>query len=265
MVGSKLKRLFGARDRKPSSKHREKTNGGVTAVLSPSIIKKAERSLGYVFKNKDLLAKSLTHPSYLLNSRDQIHNNQRLEFLGDSVIQLVLTEALYGKFPNEREGMLTSVRSCYARGDYMAGIARRLKLNEYLLLKDTDRNAGVADKDSALCDVFESVVGAIYLDSDWETVRELTLKYYGPFSSKPAGSGKVANPKGALQELVQPKYGNFALKYETLSQTGQPHDREFEMAVFCNGEQLGSGKGRSKKEAEEKAAIEAIAVLNARR
>ena len=95
MVGSKLKRLFGARDRKPSSKHREKTNGGVTAVLSPSIIKKAERSLGYVFKNKDLLAKSLTHPSYLLNSRDQIHNNQRLEFLGDSVIQLVLTCLLY--------------------------------------------------------------------------------------------------------------------------------------------------------------------------
>ena len=263
MVGSKLKRLFGAPDSKPL-KRQEKTNGGGTAVLPPSIIKKAERSLGYVFKNKELLAKSLTHPSYLLNSRDQIHNNQRLEFLGDSVIQLALTEALYEKFPNEREGMLTSVRSGYARGDYMAGIARRLKLNQYLLLKERDRSAGVGDKDSALCDVFESVVGAIYLDSDWETARELTLKYYGPLSSKPAGSGKVANPKGALQELVQPKHGNFALKYETLSQTGQPHDLEFEIAVFCNGEQLGTGKGRSKKEAEEKAAIEAITVLKSR-
>ena len=263
MVGSKLKRLFGARDSEPS-KRRKKTNGGGTVLLPPSIIKKAERSLGYVFKNKELLAKSLTHPSYLLNSRDQIQNNQRLEFLGDSVIQLALTEALYEKFPNEREGMLTSVRSGYARGDYMAGIARRLKLNQYLLLKEKDRNAGVADKDSALCDVFESVVGAIYLDSDWATARELTLKYYGPLSSKPAGSGKVANPKGALQELVQPKYGNFALKYETLSQTGQPHDREFEIAVFCNDEQLGTGKGRSKKEAEEKAAAVAITVLKSR-
>ena len=264
MVGSKLKRLFGSRGSKPSKLH-GKTRSDESAALSSAVIRKVERSLGYVFKNKDLLVKSLTHPSYLLNSRDQIHNNQRLEFLGDSVIQLALTEALYEKFPEEREGMLTSVRSGYARGDYMAGIARRLKLNQFLLLKEKDRNAGVADQDSALCDVFESVVGAIYLDSDWETARELTLKYYGPLSSKPAGTGKVANPKGALQELVQPEYGNFALKYETLSQTGQPHDREFEIAVFCNGEQLGSGKGRSKKEAEEKAAIEAIAVLKAKK
>ncbi|MCH2615007.1 MAG: putative dsRNA-binding protein [Opitutales bacterium] len=102
------------------------------------------------------------------------------------------------------------------------------------------------------------------MDSDCETARELTLKYYGPLSSKPAGSDKVANPKGALQEFVQPRYGNFALKYELLSQTGQPHDREFEIAVLCNGEQLGTGKGRSKKEAEEKAAIEAVAILKSR-
>ena len=264
MVGSKLRRLFGSRDRRPPKRRKGASGESGSAALSPAIIKKVERSLGYVFKNKDLLIKSLTHPSYLLNSRDQIHNNQRLEFLGDSVIQLALTEALYEKFPNEREGMLTSVRSGYARGDYMAGIARELKLNQYLLLKEKDRKAGVADQDSALCDVFESVVGAIYLDSDWETARELTLKYYGPLSSKPAGSGKLANPKGALQELVQPKHGNFALKYEMINQTGQPHDREFEIAVFCNDERLGSGKGRSKKEAEEKAAIEAIAVLKAR-
>ena len=263
MVGSKLKRLFGSRDSK-SSKPSKKASGRGSTGASPTLIKKAERSLGYVFKNKELLVKSLTHPSYMLNSRDQIHNNQRLEFLGDSVIQLALTEALYEKFPNEREGMLTSVRSSYARGDYMAGIARRLKLNQFLLLKEKDRNAGVADGDSALCDAFESVVGAIYLDSDWETARKLTLKYYGPLRKNPAGAGKVANPKGALQELVQPKYGNFALKYEVVGQSGQPHDREFEIAVFCNGEQLGSGKGRSKKEAEEKAAIEAIALLESR-
>lgn len=263
MVGSKLKRLFGARGGGQAKRGKETSNGG-SAGLPPAIIRKAERSLGYVFKDKELLAKSLTHPSYLLNSREQIHNNQRLEFLGDSVIQLALTEALYEKFPNEREGMLTSVRSSYARGDYMAGIARRLKLNQFLLLKERDRNAGVAEQDSALCDAFESVVGAIYLDSDWETARRLTLKYYGPLSSNPDRSGKVANPKGALQELVQPKFGNFALKYELLSQTGQPHNREFEIAVLCNGENLGSGKGRNKKEAEEKAAIEAIALLKSR-
>jgi len=263
MVGSKLRRLFGSGGSR-KAKPRKKGSGSPSADLAPAMIKKAERSLDYVFKNKELLIKSLTHPSYLLNSKDQIHNNQRLEFLGDSVIQLALTEALYKRFPNEREGMLTSVRSSYARGDHMAGIARKLKLDQYLLLKEKDRNAGVADKDSALCDVFESVVGAIYLDSDWETARKLTLKYYGPLSSKPAGKGKLANPKGALQELVQPELGNFALKYELLKQTGKPHDREFEVAVLCNGEQLGSGKGKSKKEAEEKAAIEAIETLKAK-
>ncbi len=262
MVRSKLKRIF--RNLSDSSPQEpEKT--ALLAEMPKSKIKEVERLLGYTFKNKNLLVKGLTHPSYLLHSRDQINNNQRLEFLGDAVIQLVLTETLYVKFPQEREGKLTSVRSGYARGDYMAQIARRLKLNKYLLLKERDRVAGVGEGDSALGDVFESVIGAVYMDSDWITTRDLILKLYDNLEQCPTESGTIANPKGTLQELIQPKFGNNALRYETTGQKGDPHNRIFEVSVFCNEEALGSGKGRNKKEAEEKAAIEAIAALEKRR
>ncbi len=261
MVATKLKRIFrNLSDTSPQ----EPENTALVADMPKRKIKEVEQLLGYTFKNKSLLVKGLTHPSYLLHSRDQINNNQRLEFLGDAVIQLVLTETLYVKFPDEREGKLTSLRSGYARGDYMAQIARRLRLNEYLLLKKRDRDSGVGENDSALGDVFESVIGAVYMDSDWITTRDLILALYDNLEEAPIEKGEIANPKGALQELIQPKFGNHALKYETTGQTGNPHERVFQVSVFCNGEKLGSGSGRNKKEAEEKAALEAIAVLNER-
>jgi ribonuclease-3 len=256
MVGSKLKGIFKTRSKPP----RLKTDGGDLAAEMPKAsIKKIEKILGYTFKNKNLLVKSLTHPSFLLRSSDQINNNQRLEFLGDAVIQLALTEALYGKYPNAREGELTKARSGYARGDYMAQIARRLELDRYLLLKERDRNAGIGKKDSALGDAFESVIGAVYLDSDWETARTLILRLYENLSESPVEKGVISNPKGVLQEMIQPKLGNNALRYETTAQEGDPHERVFEVTVFCNDEKLGIGKGRNKKEAAEAAATKAIA------
>ena len=256
MVGSKLKGIFKNRSKPPRL---ETDDGDLAAEMPNASIKKIEKVLGYTFKNKNLLVKSLTHPSFLLRSIDQINNNQRLEFLGDAVIQLALTEALYGKYPNAREGELTKARSGYARGDYMAQIARRLKLDRYLLLKERDRNAGIGKKDSALGDAFESVIGAVYLDSDWETARTLILKLYENLSESPIEKGVIQNPKGVLQEMIQPKLGNNALRYETTAQEGDPHERVFEVTVFCNDEKLGIGKGRNKKEAAEAAATKAIA------
>lgn len=255
MVASKLKRLLKSVTPK---KRPAEPDDDEPLEIPEKRVKQIERKLGYVFKNKRLLAQSLTHPSYLLRSRDQLKNNQRLEFLGDSVIQLVLTERLYHLHPTKREGQLTSMRAAYARGDYMAGLARELELGSFLLLKPKDRAAGVAEQDSALGDAFESVVGAVYLDSDWDTARALILRLYRNLDTSPNPKGGVTNPKGRLQELVQPIHGNDALRYETIDQRGEAHDREFEVAVRLNGEKLGVGVGKTKKEAAEKAALEAL-------
>lgn len=262
MVRSKLKRIFKSLSESPRTEPYDKKIAG---EMSKEQIKGVERALDYTFNNKSLLVKGLTHPSYLLHSREQINNNQRLEFLGDAVIQLVLTETLYFKFPNEREGQLTKTRSGYARGDYMAQIARRLGLNEFILLKKRDRETGVAEKDSALGDVFESIVGAVYLDSDWPTARDLILKLYDNLDESPVEEGVISNPKGHLQELIQPEFGNNALRYETTAEEGNPHNRLFEITIFCNEDKLGVGKGLTKKEAAESAALEAIAVLENRK
>lgn len=262
MVAAKLKRIFKSLSESPRTEPYDKRIAG---EMSKKQMKAVESALGYTFRNKSLLVKGLTHPSYLLHSRDQINNNQRLEFLGDAVIQLVLTETLYFKFPQEREGHLTKIRSGYARGDYMAKIAWRLRLNEFLLLKQRDRDAGIGEKDSALGDVFESIIGAVYLDSDWQTARDLILKLYDNLDSSPVEDGVISNPKGFLQELIQPEFGNDALRYETTGQEGNPHNRLFEITIFCNQDQIGAGKGRNKKEAAENAALEAIAFLENRK
>ncbi|MCH6256758.1 ribonuclease III [Puniceicoccaceae bacterium K14] len=233
--------------------------------LLPDQVAQIEESLSYTFTNKELLEQSLTHPSYLLNARNQLMNNQRLEFLGDSVIQLALTETLFTRFPQEREGPLTSKRASYARGDYMAGIARTLKLNQYLLLKDKDNQTGIAERDSVLGDAFEALIGAIYLDSDWETAKKIILNLYNNLEHSNGDNVETANPKGKLQELIQPVHGNDCIEYVTTAEIGEPHNRTFEVIVNFKKEALGKGTGRTKKEAAENAAREAIAVYQSRK
>ena len=263
MVASKLKRLIKSVSKDTDKKAARKSANA--AELPTAKVRKLESKLGYTFTNKGLLHQALTHPSFLLNTKDQLKNNQRLEFLGDSVIQLVLTEKLYEKFPKHREGKLTALRSGYARGDFMAEIARQLNLGDFLILKEKDRQAGVADGDSALGDAFEALVGALYLDSDFETSRKIVLGLYNYLDTAAVAKGEISNPKGKLQELIQPLHGNNALRYETTGQTGQAHDRTFEIEVYCNDDKLGSGKGRTKKEAAEKAALVAISKLEKQR
>jgi len=256
MVPSRLKNLLGTVSRKPS-RRKSKPNTR-TQPLPEGKARELESTLGYRFANKELLHQSLTHPSYLINTGESLGNNQRLEFLGDSVIQLVLTETLYKRHPREREGKLTSLRSGYARGGYMAGIARELRLGDYLILKPKDRQSGVSKNDSALADAFEALVGAVYLDSDFETTRKIVLRLYKDLRHAPSPDGAIANPKGRLQELVQPLHGNSALRYQTTGQSGNAHERVFEVTVYCFDRQLGVGSGRTKKEASEKAALQGI-------
>ncbi len=260
MLASKLKNAFLNLARRDVPTEETQPSFPVTELTEKQVAT-LQNSLGYVFKKKGLLIQSLTHSSYYLHTGNQLQSNQRLEFLGDSVIQLALTEELYKEYPKEREGKLTSLRSSFARGDTMADIARRLGLHQYIILREKERKAGIAEQDSSLGDAFEAIIGAIFLDSDWATARKVTLKLYGKLVPQTEQEERIANPKGKLQEMIQPLHGNDAIRYETTSEQGEPHNRFFEITVFCNDKAIGVGTGKTKKEAAEKAALQGLAAM----
>lgn len=229
----------------------------------PEKLKSLESRLGYRFQSQTLLAEALTHPSYLQDHPKAGPHNQRLEFLGDSVLQFILTEALFGEYTVEREGVLSRRRAVLSKGGFLTQMARDLGLDAALRLSKSEDDTGGRTRASILEDAFEALVGALYLDSDFATTRERVLAWYGPLAARLATSEDAENPKGRLQELIQPEHGNTALRYEVLSTSGPRHAREYEVAVFLNDRQLGTGSGPSKKVAEEVAARVALTTLRA--
>jgi len=220
-----------------------------------------QQRLGYTFRNPALLTEALTHPSYAQENPAAGAHNQRLEFLGDSVLHFILTDALFRESTAEREGVLSRRRAILAKGGFLTRLARDLQLDAGLRLSKGEEETGGRTRASSLEDAFEALVGAIYLDSDLATAQRTVLAWYGPLAARLALAEDAENPKGRLQELVQPVHGNVALKYEVLATSGPRHAREFEVAVSLQGEQLGTGKGPSKKVAEEAAASAALVVL----
>jgi len=188
-------------------------------------------------------------------------SNQRLEFLGDAVVQLILTETLYQLFPADREGSLSKRRSALSKGAFLTGLASDLGLHACLKLSASEEQSGGRTRPSTLEDAFEAVIGAIYLDSDLPTTRRVLLALYGSLPERLNETQPAENPKGQLQELVQPEHGNHALRYSVVHVSGQDHAREYEAVVFLNDRLLGSGRGMSKKTAEEAAARAALLVL----
>lgn len=229
---------------------------------SPSIAQFQQR-LGYEFRNPALLTEALTHGSYLQEDPAAGAHNQRLEFLGDSVLQFILTDALFRASTSEREGVLSRRRAILSKGGFLTQMARDLGLDACIRLNKSEEDAGGRTRASILEDAFEALVGAIYLDSDLPTVQRIVLQWYGPFDARLEHTEKVENPKGRLQELVQPKHGNTALRYEVTNTSGPKHAREYEVAVFLLERKLGTGRGPSKKVAEEIAAQSALLVLAA--
>lgn len=220
-----------------------------------------ESRLGYRFSNPALLLEALTHSSYLQDDPASGPNNQRLEFLGDSVLQFILTDALYHEFPAEREGPLSRRRAVLSKGGFLTQMARDLALDACLRLNKSEEDSGGRNRASILEDAFEALIGAVYLDSDLATVRHLVLAWYGPLAARLAVSEDADNPKGRLQEIVQPLYGNNALAYTVTATTGPRHAHVYEVVVSLNGAPLGTGRGSSKKTAEEDAASAALTVL----
>jgi len=218
-----------------------------------------QHRLGYQFRDPALLRCALTHPSYLQDDPAAGPGNQRLEFLGDSVLQLALSGALFQLLPDEREGALSKRRAALSQGRFLSQLARDLGIDAALRLGQSEEQTGGRARASILEDAFEALVGAVYLDSDFATARRLVLAWYGPLPDRLAALLGEDNPKGRLQELVQPVHGNRALRYEVVHTAGAPHAREYEVSVHLHDQLLGSGRGASKKLAEEAAARAALA------
>lgn len=213
--------------------------------------------IGYRFRNEALLRHSLSHPS-LQQDKLRTDNNQRLEFLGDAVLQLIVTERLHTLYPEEREGDLTRRRATLTRGAFLTGLARDLDVPSVLTVSAAERAVGGHERAAALEDAIEALVAAIYLDSDWETVRRVVLAWFGDVDAQIGTFEHGSNPKGQLQELVQPRHGNDALAYRVVKIDGPPHERRFEVEVAICEQVVGRGSGASKKEAEEEAARVAL-------
>jgi ribonuclease III len=220
-----------------------------------------EKRLGHAFVRADLLTEALTHPSYLQDHPQSGPHNQRLEFLGDAVLHFLLTEALFLAAPAEREGVLSRRRAVLTKGKFLSQLARDLGLDKAVRLGRSEDDSGGRNRDSILEDAMEAVIGALFLDTGIAETRRLVLGWYGPLAARLDGVEQVENPKGRLQELVQPEHGNDALRYTVDATTGPRHARQFTVSVHLRDRLLGTGHGTSKKAAEEAAARAAMLAL----
>ena len=213
-----------------------------------------ESIIGYTFKNPELLETALTHTSYANESRTPVQHNERLEFLGDSVLQIVSADYLFHAYADRPEGDLTRIRSSLVSEGALFQFAQEINLGEYLRLGRGEERCGGRTRPSVVSDAFEAVIAALYLDGGMEVARNFIL----PFITE----GKTAEDdyKTRLQEVVQ-QDSSAVLKYEVTGETGPDHNKQFTVCVWRNGELLAEGKGRSKKAAEQHAAKVALEKL----
>ena len=223
------------------------------------MINELEQAIGYRFKNITLLQNALAHSSYA-NERwhDSLRSNERLEFLGDSILGMVVAEHLYRNFPDRPEGDLTRMRADMVCERSLAQIAERIGLGKHLLLGNGEEASGGRTRDSILADAVESILAACFLDGGMESARNFINTFV--LTDVPVRKLRNTDYKTALQELVQQKK-NQTLAYALLEETGPDHDKRFVVQVSLNGTVVGIGEGKSKKRAEQAAAHEAIGKL----
>ncbi len=210
-----------------------------------------EKKLMYHFKRKSLLRMSLTHRSYAHeSSQDNMENNERLEFLGDSVLDLVISHLLMERYPNNSEGFLSKCLASLINEKTLAKMARSMQLGETLILGKGELLTGGRNKDSILADAFEAIIGAIYLDGGLKPAFKVIKKQFLPLID---GNIQFIDYKTQLQEIAQQAH-RVIPNYKLLNQSGKDHERVFEISVIINGKVMGRGKGKNKKEAEQRAA-----------
>ena len=223
------------------------------------MIKDLEKAIGYQFGNISLLQNALTHSSY---ANERYHNslmsNERLEFLGDSILGMVVAEHLYRNFPDRPEGELTRMRADMVCERALAEVANRLSLGQHLMLGHGEERFGGRNRDSILADAVESVIAASFLDGGMGAARAFVEKFV--LVEVPVKKMHNADYKTALQELVQQKK-NQTLSYRLVGESGPDHDKHFDVEVSLNGQVIGVGSGSSKKRAEQMAAKAALETM----
>jgi len=218
-----------------------------------------QTQLGYDFKRSALLRQAVTHSSFVHEQAlGPDESNERLEFLGDAVLELCVSDFLYHRFSKLSEGELTQRRASLVCESTLADIARSLKLGSYLLLGQGEAREKGREKDSILSDALESIFGAIFLDGGLDAVRNVIMRLFAPIAEKSTKQQKDA--KTSLQEYLQKNSRQTAV-YKTVDEAGPAHKKQFTAEVFHKNKSLGKGTGRSKKEAEQNAAKEALAKI----
>ncbi len=214
--------------------------------------------LDYTFKNEALFEQALTHTSY---ANEKVKNKpkhyERLEFLGDAVLEQIVSEFLYFKYPKFPEGRLTRLRASLVCEFTLSQCSRQIGLGEYVLLSKGEDQTGGRNRDSILCDLFEAMLGAIYLDGGIEPAKKYVITY---LLDDIEGKTLFYDAKSTLQEITQRDYGEGPV-YELLEASGPDHNRHFVTAVMVAGKEMAKGEGTSKKNAEQMAAYEALKIL----
>lgn len=217
-----------------------------------------EERIGYVFHDKKLLELAMTHSSYSNDlKKGKMHNNERLEFLGDAVLELTSSEVLFQKYTDKPEGELTRLRASLVCEPTLAACAREIELGSYLYLSHGEERTGGRERDSVTSDAFEAVIGAIYLDGGYECARTFVQKFVLNDIEK---KHLFYDSKTILQEILQKDFKE-RVEYVLTDEYGPDHDKHFRVDAVFRGQVFGSGEGRTKKRAEQQAAYEAILKL----
>ena len=224
------------------------------------LLNEFENKLGTSFLNKALLNQSLTHSSY--GHENKIPDNERLEFLGDAILKLVISEYLYHKFPEKAEGDLTKIRAAVISDETLANVGRALYLGNYILLSANEKRTGGMRRKSNLANAYEAVIGAVFLDAGIGKSREMLLNFLSKEIDKVSRAGYIRDYKSALQEYTQKRKWELP-RYRVVKETGPKHRRVFWMEVKIRGKCYGVGRGGNKKESEQRAAMEALRQLKA--
>ncbi|HUD09334.1 MAG TPA: ribonuclease III [Patescibacteria group bacterium] len=209
------------------------------------------------FKNQQLFEQAFTHRSFLNETREKISSNERLEFLGDSILSFVVSQNLFLKFPQYNEGILTNIRSLMVNTRSLALIAKELEFGNYLRLSKGEEESKGRQNQSLLADCFEAFIGALFIDQGIDAVTQFLELVLLPKADEIIKSTSFKDPKSLLQELVQSRRLN-SPAYKVLGETGPAHAKRFRIGAYVDGDLISEGEGKSKKDAEEDAASKAL-------
>lgn len=217
-----------------------------------------EKKIGIKLKDKDIVCVAFTHKSYINeHKKEGLEHNERIEFLGDAVLELAVTRHLFEKYPNQTEGDMTSFRSALVKGKHLAEIARELELGKYLLLSNGEEKSGGREKSYILANTLESLIGAIYIMHGYDTAEKFTKKFVLTRLDQIIAEGLHIDSKSRFQEISQEKE-SFTPYYEVLSEEGPDHNKKFTMGAYIKNKLVAKGTGKSKQLAEENAARNAL-------